>query len=353
MQIYEKYWEITLEYSDFNSESFNKCLQIIVDFIDNNDTSTYNKKLYSELQKQVYSFNPKNDFASVRKSINQFLKLGFINNYLASYHPKTKDFLKATDKETKRRIYSEIMYDNASFSRSVTNPSDKKEINFLIKTLESCKTLTQDNLMALMTCDVSKSTFIDKTKLENLTKEILLEGFDKRKYNQRNYLWNICKEVLVGIYIDSNGSLTLEKPSFDEQQRIKEARDPYKQTLYKYDLYNESISLNGRICCFVENLKYPSLIASHIKPFIECNENEQFDANNGLLLSKNIDYLFDKGWISFYSDGSIKCAKNLEKPLQDYLSQKRLDKKYLNKKRLDYLKYHRENVFNNNLTYKI
>ncbi|MGX3010499.1 HNH endonuclease [Helicobacter sp. 23-1044] len=353
MQIYEKYWEITLEYSDFNSELFNKCLQIIVDFIDNNDTSAYSKGLYSELQKQVYNFNPKNDFASVRKSINQFLKLGFINNGLTSYHPKTKDFLKATHKETKRCIYSEIMYDNASFSRSVTNPSDKKEINFLIKTLENCKTLTQDNLMAIMTCDVSKSQFISKMDLDKLTQEILCKKFDKRKYNQRNYLWNICKEVLVGIYIDSNGSLTLEKPSFDEQQRIGGARDPYKQTLYKYDLYNESMLVSGKICCFVENLKYPSLIASHIKPFIECSENEQFDVNNGLLLSKNMDYLFDKGWISFKDDGSIECCSNLEQPLRDYLLQKRLDKKYLNEKRLEYLKYHRENVFNNDLTYKI
>lgn len=352
MQMYESYWEITLEYSDFNSKPFNKCLQIIVDFIDNNNSAIYSKELYGKLQKQVYDFNPKNDFASVRKSINQFLKLGFINNYLASYHPKTKDFLNSNDKETKRRIYSEIMYDNASFSRSVTNPSDKKEINFLIKTLEHCKTISQENLIALMTCDVSQSAFIDRIELENITKDILREEFDKRKYNQRNYLWNICKEVLVGIYIDSNGCLTLEKPSFDEQQRIKEARDPYKQTLYKYDLYNESMLLNGKICCFVENLKYPSLIASHIKPFIECNENEQFDVNNGLLLSKNMDYLFDKGWISFCDDGSIKCCPNLEKALQDYLLQKRLDKKYLNQKRLDYLKYHRENVFNINLTYK-
>lgn len=352
MQVYEKYWEITLEYSDFSSELFNECLQIIVDFIDNNDTSIYTKELYKELQSRVYKFNPKCDFASVRKSINQFLKLGFINNHFTSYHIKTKDFLSANDKEIKRRIYSEIMYDNASFSRSATNESNDNEINFLIKTLEVCKTLTQDNLMALMTCDVSQADFIDKASLDTLTTEILNIKFDKRKYNQRNYLWNICKEVLVGIYIDSNGSLTLEEPNLVEQQQIKGSRDPYKQTLYKYDLYNESMLLNGKISCFVENLKYPSLIASHIKPFAECSENEQFDANNGLLLSKNIDHLFDKGWISFDDKGNIMCCQNLEKPLQDYLSQKQLDKKYLNSKRLSYLKYHRENIFNNNLTYK-
>ena len=30
--------------------------------------------------------------ASIRKAINQFLKLGFINNKMESYHKKTKQF---------------------------------------------------------------------------------------------------------------------------------------------------------------------------------------------------------------------------------------------------------------------
>lgn len=351
-QIYENYWGLTLEYSDFNDKFFNTCLQIIIDFIDNNDMHKLDKKLYGKLQKQIYDFNPKSDYASVRKSINQFLKLGFINNHLQSYHPKTKEFLGSADKETKRRIYSEILYDNASFNRSVTHPSNVNEINFLIKTLEHCKSITQDNLMALMTCDVSQAEFIENAELDKLTHKIFNISFDKRKYNQRNFLWNICKEILVGIYIDTNGCLTLEEPNLDEQEQIKGARDPYKQTLYKYGLYNESKLLNGKICCFIENFKYPSLIASHIKPFIQCNENEQFDINNGLLLSKNMDYLFDKGWISFNGSGEIICAHNLEKPLRDFLSFKKLDKKYLNEKRLPYLKYHRENVFNDTQRYR-
>ena len=204
-QIYENYWGLTLEYSDFNDKFFNTCLQIIIDFIDNNDMHKLDKKLYGKLQKQIYDFNPKSDYASVRKSINQFLKLGFINNHLQSYHPKTKEFLGSADKETKRRIYSEILYDNASFNRSVTHPSNVNEINFLIKTLEHCKSITQDNLMALMTCDVSQAEFIENAELDKLTHKIFNISFDKRKYNQRNFLWNICKEILVGIYIDTNG----------------------------------------------------------------------------------------------------------------------------------------------------
>lgn len=45
-----------------------------------------------------------------------------------------------------------------------------------------------------------------------------------------------------------------------------------------------------------------ALVASHIKPFDHCvNRDEATSEANGLLLRKDIDYLFDKGYISFDS----------------------------------------------------
>jgi len=38
-QNYENYWWITVEYTDIHGERFNGTLQIIVDYIDNNDVS--------------------------------------------------------------------------------------------------------------------------------------------------------------------------------------------------------------------------------------------------------------------------------------------------------------------------
>ncbi|TQR31298.1 hypothetical protein DMB92_06300 [Campylobacter sp. MIT 99-7217] len=352
-QIYETYWKLTLEYSDFASKNFNECLKIIVDFIDTHDMSEYSKYLYEDLQKEVFKFNPKRNYASVRKSINQFLKLGFINNFLHSYHPKTKDFLRETDVEIKKRIYSEILYDNASFGRSVTEPCDVKEINFLIKTMQVCKSINKDNLSAIMMQNINQKAYLKQNELDSITELAIKRGFINRKYNQVNYLFNICKNILTGIYIDSKHRLTLEKPEFsDSEKDISKTRDAYKQTLYKYDLYNESKKLNNEIICFVENIKYPVLIASHIKPFIKCKEQEQFDSNNGLLLSKNLDYLFDNGWISFKNNGEILCAKNMDLKLQKYLSDKTLDAKYLNARRIKYLEYHRKYVFDDDKSYK-
>jgi predicted restriction endonuclease len=44
----------------------------------------------------------------------------------------------------------------------------------------------------------------------------------------------------------------------------------------------------------LEKLSYPSLVASHIKPFIKSDDFEAYDPNNGILLSRNMDILFDK-----------------------------------------------------------
>ena len=47
------------------------------------------------------------------------------------------------------------------------------------------------------------------------------------------------------------------------------------------------------------------LIASHIKPWTVCNNEERLSDNNGLLLSATYDRLFDGGLISFKQDGGI------------------------------------------------
>jgi hypothetical protein len=49
----------------------------------------------------------------------------------------------------------------------------------------------------------------------------------------------------------------------------------------------------------------PILIASHIVPWSQSNDEEKLDVNNGILLSPNVDALFDKCLISFKNDGSI------------------------------------------------
>jgi putative restriction endonuclease len=55
------------------------------------------------------------------------------------------------------------------------------------------------------------------------------------------------------------------------------------------------------------------LIASHIVPWREANDEERLDVNNGLLLSPTYDALFDKYLISFEDNGKIILSKSRSK----------------------------------------
>lgn len=54
------------------------------------------------------------------------------------------------------------------------------------------------------------------------------------------------------------------------------------------------------------------LISSHIVPWSESNDIERLDSENGILLSPNIDSLFDKHLISFEDDGSIIISSKID-----------------------------------------
>jgi len=97
--------------------------------------------------------------------------------------------------------------------------------------------------------------------------------------------------------------------------------------------------------CMLEGICYPVMIASHIKLYSQCGEEDQFNVNNGLLLSKNLDSLFDLGYMTFNDEGTIIPSQNLKEDVVNHLSQYRLKSNFINAKRMEYMKYHRAYVF--------
>ena len=55
------------------------------------------------------------------------------------------------------------------------------------------------------------------------------------------------------------------------------------------------------------------LIASHIVPWSESDNNERLDVHNGILLSPTYDALFDRHLISFENNGKIILSETIEK----------------------------------------
>lgn len=86
------------------------------------------------------------------------------------------------------------------------------------------------------------------------------------------------------------------------------------------------------------------LRASHVKPWAKSTDKQRLDSNNGLLLSANLDALFDKGLITFKDNGEMLISSRLEaKHHKDLGLPQAL--RFVPKELTPYLKHHRENEF--------
>lgn len=100
--------------------------------------------------------------------------------------------------------------------------------------------------------------------------------------------------------------------------------------------------------CVITGINHPKLlIASHIKPWSVCESNERVDVENGLLLSANMDKLFDCGLITFNNIGKLSVSSFIGKENAEKLNIS--DEIYVDlkasKQLLTYLEYHRDVLF--------
>lgn len=55
------------------------------------------------------------------------------------------------------------------------------------------------------------------------------------------------------------------------------------------------------------------LIASHIRPWRHSSNEQRLDPENGLMLTPNIDHLFDRGFITFSGRGSLEYSPAVDR----------------------------------------
>ena len=99
--------------------------------------------------------------------------------------------------------------------------------------------------------------------------------------------------------------------------------------------------------CSVTGLQNISLLrASHIKPWKDSNNQERLNPFNGLLLIPDYDFLFDKGYITFKSNGSVLISQRLglyARKVFDVDNDLQLRNVFPESK--EYLDFHRSEVF--------
>ena len=187
-----------------------------------------------------------------------------------------------------------------------------------------------------------------------------LEQWSWVKYQKGLNPCRICKEKglpveqLTGIQNFQAASALSLKSDIDELKKCLSSKtDPEKRT--EIETLIKARQGQGRFRqkllelypnCPLTGLDVRSLlIASHIKPWSKCNNEERLDPFNGLMLAPHIDALFDSGLITFETDGTIKIS-----PKIDLENQKRLGifpdmQLKIEPESEKYFEYHRNHVF--------
>lgn len=156
------------------------------------------------------------------------------------------------------------------------------------------------------------------------------------------------------------GDISVDLDELDDKISFKninvEAKDAYVEALINVrncaiqKVFKDNLSIEFNHKCALCDVDIKDfLVASHILPYSKCKKKEDMiNHNNGLLLCPMHDSLFDKMFISFDSDGHILLSDKIAKEKYgDYKlrSDMFLDKKYLNKERLKFLRKHEELFF--------
>ena len=355
-QVYEDYWSFTNALTDYHSDKFLTVLKICLDFIDESRETEYSESKYKNLQNRIQQSpsmvsartgQPIN-LISVRKSINQLVKMGFIEPFLTAYTPLSREYSQAKTNKKRQTLLSKIVYTHSGFQRAVKRYSDIRQLNFLIKTLVEHPQgkLNKAEIAALMLVDLENfpRDYLTKIELENYLQQGLQSGFIKRKYNQISHLWNLLAKLddLRRIGDDLYFAEDAQRIFGNLNESTARKRDPYLHRLYKNQLQEESEELYDGVKCMLEKLPYPVLVASHIKPFILSDETEAYDPNNGLLLSRTLDSLFDLKYISFDDNGRMLKSERLSSDVWEHWKDVELDNVLLNDARRAYLAIHRQ-----------
>lgn len=204
------------------------------------------------------------------------------------------------------------------------------EYNVIQKKIEDMELYELDLAIALI---FKNDKFISKNKKGNNMYSNALKRFRCYKYYNTDLgVQEIAEEEII------KNNINLSVTEKDTIIKARRGQGIYREMLMKK--YNSS--------CIMTKIDISQvLVASHIKPWAVCNNQERIDVNNGLLLSATYDRLFDSGLITFDYNGKLKISSLINKNNADKLNISNglvYDIKY-NSNMFEYIKYHNEIIF--------
>jgi hypothetical protein len=158
---------------------------------------------------------------------------------------------------------------------------------------------------------------------------------------------NLITPLSAGQHIDADAipEATIDK-AIDEIADFKGLNETEKDALVKVRIgqgsYRDALDDIWKGCALTGIKCRDLLRASHIKAWRDAEAHERLDPYNGLLLAAHLDALFDKGLISFDSNGFILISDSISESDLNKLSIDKTMQLHMPKETHEYMKYHRE-----------
>jgi predicted restriction endonuclease len=172
-----------------------------------------------------------------------------------------------------------------------------------------------------------------------------LSGMDQ--HQKSAFTEPIAKNAIEKVLVGQQEWEDQEQKKIERDVPDKTTRVALVQARVGQGIFKERVSHYERSCrvTLVDNPAH--LIASHIKPWRDSNNEERLHGGNGLLLTPSIDRLFDRGFISFEDSGDLIIS-----PVADGISLKRMgvdrekppNRIILNSDQRHFLGYHRKEI---------
>lgn len=168
--------------------------------------------------------------------------------------------------------------------------------------------------------------------------EIRILRFERRQDSPSKFTFQLMHDLSAEDDISRMGDQLSELESTDRESVVLARRGQGK---FRDDL------LEWWHGCAVTGVEPPDLLrASHIKPWRSSTNEERLNPFNGLLLLPHYDHLFDRGYITFDEGGRMEASPAIVTvPVVRLGIDEDARLRRLSPEHLDFLEYHRREVF--------
>lgn len=252
-----------------------------------------------------------------------------------------KDLIKYMDD-----AYQEYMFPTQDYRSDITQmysqlKEETKQIDQDILIYNFRKKFDDQNRYYIVLLDGGNNrknyNYIRNIALPRVTKYCFIKFRDRNTGKKYIYMRPI---LFNDLKVKEEVEIILESESSDASENKKQVRR-LKQSKYRHELLE-----NMPFCPFTHVADDRILVACHIKPFSECDtDDERYDCKNGITMTPTYHTLFDLGFISFENDGKLLVSPFLSNVTKNRLNLRDGEHIRLQTGSDKYLEYHRNNIF--------